>query len=473
MNPFIKLYKTVNGYYFFDVNKNDIIEIEQDTYNILFKKDDENTNEEIEMLKKEGYLSPNRAKEVKGLEADLAENILKRHMEQLILQLTQRCNLRCTYCTYTANAEEKQGRGHSEKDMSWEVAKKAIDFYAHNSIDTLNPFISFYGGEPLLKFELLKKCVIYCERIFTEKNIRFSITTNGTLLNDEVIDFFVKHDVELTISIDGLKTTHDMHRRFANNGRGSFDVIKSNVIKIKENWPDYYKKCTINMVIDPQNEFDEINDFFDPEKNELFDIEVSTGEIEDLFLSNKNIYDPTYLFKKSYHRFLAYLKMFGIINVKRISPIVEEELKRVIHYSKKITTLKPLGKQITVGGTCIPGQKRCFCNYKGKFYPCEKVNEADKEMIIGNVDTGFDYDHIRRLFMYMKRNEEYCTKCWACRNCYLCIRCTSGDAYYDRKENSSFCISAQKDFDIRLKNSIFIYELQQYYKMEGGLCNVL
>ncbi len=474
MKPFIRLYKTINSHYFFDVNKNDIVEVSGETYDMLSQNEVYKTNDEIDTLVSKGYLSENKAKKVRGIQANIAENILKRYMKHLILQLTQRCNLRCAYCAYTANLEEKQGRGHSNYDMEWEVAKRAIDFFALNSIDNPNPKISFYGGEPLIMFDLLQHCVIYCESIFRGKNITFSVTTNGTLLTDEVIEFLELHGVELTISIDGLKDIHNFHRRFAGNGSGSFDVVKENIMKIKHTKPQYYQKCIINMVIDPQNEFDKINAFFDKEKNEIYDIKATISEIEDLFLCNKNVYNPRYTFQKSHNLFLAYLNIFGIVNISYVSPIVQDEVVRLLHSLSDIVPMKRIEEEIIVGGTCIPGQKKCLCNYKGELFPCEKVNEADKEMIIGDVYNGFNYEHIKKLFLYMEGNEQQCINCWACRNCFICIRATEGNGRYSIKGNNSFCMAAQREFDTRIHALIFLHELQEYYDVkEGGVFNVL
>ena len=474
MKPFIRLYKTINSHYFFDVNKNDIIEVSGETYNILSQKEVNSANKEINMLISEGYLSENRAKRVRGMQPNIAENVLKRYMKHLILQLTQRCNLRCTYCAYTTNIGESQGRGHANYDMEWEVAKKAIDFFAMHSIDNPNPKISFYGGEPLLMFELLKQCVTYSENIFQEKNISFAITTNGTLLSDEVVDFLELHNIELTISVDGLKEIHDVHRRFASNGAGSFDVVKKNIMKIKNTKPEFYQNCVINMVVDPQNEFDKISDFFDKDKNEIYDIKTSTSEIEDLFLSDKNVYNPKYTFLKTYNRFLAYLNLFGIVDISYVSPIVQDEIARLFNGLSDIVPMKGIGEEIIIGGTCIPGQKKCLCNYKGELFPCEKINEADQEMIIGDVENGFNYEQIEKLFLYMKGNEKQCVNCWACRNCFICIRATAGNGRYSINGNPSFCVSAQQEFDARIHSLIFLHELQEYYDVKrGGVFNVL
>ena len=86
--------------------------------------------------------------------------LLERKINKITLQVTQSCNFRCKYCIYSENANRSQ-RTHSSKHMSWETAKKAIDFLYEHSVDSEKIYIGFYGGEPLLEFELIKQCIEY------------------------------------------------------------------------------------------------------------------------------------------------------------------------------------------------------------------------------------------------------------------------------------------------------------------------
>ena len=143
--------------------------------------------------------------------------------------------------------------------MTWETAKKAIDFLREHSVDSPEVNIGFYGGEPLLEFPLLKKAVEYSEQQFEGKKLTFNITTNGTLLNDEMIYFFQDHDVSLMISLDGPKEINDKNRVFA-NGKGTFDTVAKQISRIREIAPQYGAKLQISMVMDPSNDFDCINE---------------------------------------------------------------------------------------------------------------------------------------------------------------------------------------------------------------------
>ena len=118
-----------------------------------------------------------------------------------MLELTQRCNLRCDYCVY---GEQYTGfRAHGEKTMTLEIARKAVADYLARRLDRCA--ISFYGGEPLLEFELLKEVVSFSNDAAQNRGLAtsYSISTNGTLLTDDKIHFFVEHEFNVMIASTG------------------------------------------------------------------------------------------------------------------------------------------------------------------------------------------------------------------------------------------------------------------------------
>lgn len=135
----------------------------------------------------------------------------------LELILTENCNLRCSYCW------ERDKRPH---DMSATVAHAAVDFLLTHSRDVQDVGILFFGGEPLLKFDLMKDVWEYVTRRAEPlgKKISWSMTTNGTLLTEDIAQWLAEHGVKYLLSLDGAKEDHDRHRRFP-DGRGSFDCI--------------------------------------------------------------------------------------------------------------------------------------------------------------------------------------------------------------------------------------------------------
>ena len=142
-------------------------------------------------------------------------------IKALCLHIAHTCNLNCSYCFAS------QGKYHGERAlMSFEVGKRALDFLIENSGTRRNLEVDFFGGEPLMNFDVVKKLVEYARSIEKEKgkNFRFTLTTNGVLVDDDVIDFANKEMSNVVLSLDGRKEVHDRYR-VDYMGRGSYDTI--------------------------------------------------------------------------------------------------------------------------------------------------------------------------------------------------------------------------------------------------------
>ena len=163
-------------------------------------------------------------------------------VKALCLHIAHDCNLKCKYCF----AEEGEYHGHRSL-MSSKVGKAAIDFIIKNSGSRHNLEVDFFGGEPLMNFDVVKEIVEYAreEEKKYNKNFRFTITTNGILLNDEIQDFINKNMHKVVISLDGRKEVNDRMRPRA-GGQGSYDIIVPKFQKLAEsrNQTDYYVRGT-------------------------------------------------------------------------------------------------------------------------------------------------------------------------------------------------------------------------------------
>ena len=141
--------------------------------------------------------------------------------------------------------------------MTWETAKQAIDFYFHHSIDSPTRNIGFYGGEPLLKFDLIRRIVEYAEAYSKGKQLSFNITTNGSLLSGNIVRYFSEHHIKTLISLDGIKKVQDKNRVFS-SGTGTFDVIATRLEEIRKDYPEYYHTISFNSVLTPGNDIDAV-----------------------------------------------------------------------------------------------------------------------------------------------------------------------------------------------------------------------
>lgn len=158
-------------------------------------------------------------------------------MSYMELILTDQCNLRCGYCFEA---------GKNVHRMSHEHALAAVDFLMEISRDTQDLTILFFGGEPLLRFDLIREVVQYADdkAAALGKRVRYDMTTNGTLITEVHLKFFRKHGVKFLLSMDGSKTDHDAHRRYA-SGRGSFEVIVAKLPLMKRYQPWMGVKMTV------------------------------------------------------------------------------------------------------------------------------------------------------------------------------------------------------------------------------------
>lgn len=145
------------------------------------------------------------------------DNVVK----ALCLHVAHDCNLRCKYC-FASQGDFKGDRSL----MNLEVGKRALEFLVENSANRRNLEVDFFGGEPLMNFELVKELVYYGRELENKSNkhFRFTITTNGLLLDDEKIDFINEHMDNVVMSLDGRKEINDNMRKTV-SGQGSYDVI--------------------------------------------------------------------------------------------------------------------------------------------------------------------------------------------------------------------------------------------------------
>ena len=151
-------------------------------------------------------------------------------MKALCLHIAHDCNLACEYCF--AGEGEYHGR---RALMSLEVGKKALDFLVANSGNRINLEVDFFGGEPLMNWQVVKELVEYGRSLEepNNKKFRFTLTTNGVLLNDEIMEFADREMANIVLSIDGRREVHDRMRPFR-GGQGSYDLIVPKFLKVAE-----------------------------------------------------------------------------------------------------------------------------------------------------------------------------------------------------------------------------------------------
>lgn len=327
-------------------------------------------------------------------------NNLNLSRQQLILSVTEHCNLRCQYCIYCDSKFQKTAE---LKKMNFDVAKKAIDDYLKNSTFSQRRCISFYGGESLLNFELIKDCVDYVESMNLTSDVTFLLTTNGTLLNKKIAQFLYNHRFLVNISMDGPQHIHDRYRK-TRIGDATFHKVITSTKELIDLDPDYWKDAlSLLCVMAPPIDYNLVIDYFEllPFKYTMSDLEM-TDSMKQVVQKSMSNDDES--------------QVIHLGNKDRASTglVVEMRTTKEILQQASFTPFVP-------GRYCLPGLKRTFVATNGDYYICEKDDQND-EHIIGNVETGMDYQKILEMRDKVYRfHKENCQTCWAARFCGMCF----------------------------------------------------
>ena len=406
--------------YMFDANANSFIKISDKLADSLeeYKRSGYRLcNPDVESLKERGYLNDrNDFEMIHPMDSSL-EYALERCVGTIALQVTQGCNLRCKYCSYSGNYDN---RSHNSKRMTKENAFKAIDFLINHSADLDRVSLGFYGGEPLIEFKLIKECVEYAKSKCYGKKLLFNMTTNVTLMTDEIIEYLYQNKFSLTISLDGDRHAHNKNRVYASDNSGSFDDVISNLERIQKLHPDYLELIHINAVIDPTTDFVSSSDFF-ANNSIIKEIYVQANLISEYYRKGEVKFDEEYRNKFSYEVFKLYLEKLGRIKKGNVSKLVAGSFKSImdVYENTKVSSISLMRDHPS--GPCVPGVQRLFVDTEGNLYPCERVSEVSKVVRIGHINTGFDVEQARKLLNIGQLTEKECRCCWAFRLCSACV----------------------------------------------------
>lgn len=326
--------------------------------------------------------------------ADKAFDFKNRHTEikALCLHVAHTCNLNCTYC-FAA-----QGKYHGERAlMSFETGKRALDFLVENSGKRRNLEVDFFGGEPLMNFEVVKQLVAYARSIEDKcgKHFRFTLTTNGVLLDDEVTEFANRECHNVVLSLDGRKEVHDRLRKTI-NGKGSYDTIVPKFQKFVKARGDkgYYVRGTFT-----HNNTDFTNDIFhmaDLGFTELSMEPVVCAPGEEYALTEE---DLPVLFEQ-----------YEILAKEMLRREREERPFTFYHYMLDLTGGPCIYKRIS---GCGSGTEYLAVTPWGELYPCHQF-VGDPKYSMGNIWDGVTnkalQDEFKLCNAYARPD---CKDCWA------------------------------------------------------------
>ena len=434
-----KTFRTYRHPYVYDRHTNLLIMLEEHEYQELVEVErgaiTSDRSNVIKRFQSQGYLEPNTVTRIEHSSTSLLDSYVNTRVRQLILQVTQQCNLRCEYCTYSGIYENR--RTHSGQSMSVNTAERAIDLLIKQSSTLQTVYVSFYGGEPLLEFNLIRHCVDYLKRLVEGKTIKYSLTTNGTLLTDEVVDFLADNCFQLAISLDGTKEDHDANRRFI-DGRGSFDVIYQNLVRINERYPEYMNEISIMSTLNPCVDLAGCIDYFRQES--LFSpVHVMFNQIMTNQIKKAPVYEKSFHNVSNYEYVKMLLSLVGKTNDVEQSSVHFRTMESIRDRFRNMQKSTALGQVAHHNGPCEPGLRRLFVRFDGAFFPCERVNDSAEHMRIGSLEKGLDVKQIKAILNIGKLTENECITCWCLRQCAICAALIDSDTGLSRKLKLSEC----------------------------------
>ncbi len=313
-------------------------------------------------------------------------------LKTLILHVAEACNLQCSYCYHA----EKGERAQPPRKMSREVAFRAVDFLFERSGGLQDLVLVFFGGEPLLNFEIIKEIAGYArtEAAASGKRISFAITTNGTLLTPEIVDFLQKQDVSITVSLDGSPELHDRYRRF-HDDRPSYGVILPRVQHLIDRSRKRPVAARVTVVDEPERVPETLDHLLGLGFVEVGFAPVTTGHPE---------------YRLSEQQMDELLKVFRNLSERFLEAVQEE---RFFGFSNLIEILVALHQGELMNYPCGAGLGLFSADPEGKLFLCQRFT-GEETFCMGDIFNGFDTEKLSRFRRDAEiSNKEECRSCWA------------------------------------------------------------
>ncbi len=413
----IHQYKS-NGYNIvLDVESGAVHVVDDITYDVISLYEENSADEIVSKLKSSYNEDEIREciSEVKELVEDgqlFTEDIYEPFVEKfkekrqtvvkaLCLHIAHDCNLACKYCF----AEEGEYHGRRAL-MSFEVGKKALDFLVANSGNRVNLEVDFFGGEPLMNWDVVKQLVAYGRSLEkpNNKKFRFTLTTNGVLLNDEVMEFVNKEMSNVVLSLDGRKEVNDRMRPFR-TGKGSYDLIVPKFQKLAEsrNQTNYYIRGTFT-----RNNLD-----FSEDVKHFADLGFKQMSIEPVVGPEE---DPYSIREQDLPQIMEEYDKLALEYIDRYK---KGNGFNFFHFMIDLTQGPCVYKRLS---GCGSGTEYLAVTPWGDFYPCHQF-VGNEDFLMGNVDEGITKPELVKEFgncnVYSKEK---------CKNCFAKFYCSGGCA---------------------------------------------
>ena len=366
-------------------------------------------------------------------------------LQQLVLEVTEACNFRCKYCIYNEDYEGNRDFGTAK--MPQEIAQKAIDYLAEHSSSHFA--VTFYGGEPLANFPLVRWATEYTLEHYKDKHPTFNLTTNLTLVTDEIADFLARTPgFSVVVSLDGPEEVQNAARVYSANKPTFADAMRG-LNTLSKAFIKHGKSLTINSVLIPPYTYEKlerINSFFEsldflPPLTQCMITYPSPGTFPVENAVELMSGNPTYEFGAALNPLLKW--QFEKAKQNGLS----WEHTQNIYFNTMLKMMETIdGRMVTdapddlyhCNGCCVPGSRKLYVKANGDLLICERIGSST---IIGNIFTGIDKTLLSEKYdtEYVARSLPACKNCWAVNLCPICYaNCYTEDGI-DPAEKASNC----------------------------------
>jgi uncharacterized protein len=347
------------------------------------------------------------------------------NIRNIVFEVTDACNLQCTYCAYGkfySNYDKRENQYIDIRKAKILLDEVIVRLHSNvNASQHTEMMISFYGGEPLMNMDFIQSIVEYTQSKNDHRlSFKYNMTTNGIYLK-KCIDFLVQYNFQVLVSLDGSEV-NDGHRMF-HNGKSSFKTVHDNLLYVQNNYPEFFKdKISFNSVLHNLNseqevfrffkqQFDKIPLFSDisnigvrPDMQQKFDDMVKQKEITvDLYKEMEKELDLDSPASKSLQHFIF-----------RYSGNIYKTYNNLLQKKDSINYLPT--------GTCFPFSKKIFMTVSGKLLPCERIGH---QFALGKVtEQGVDIDCeeiAHKQNSYYDSVRKQCVNCYRVRGCTKCM----------------------------------------------------
>jgi uncharacterized protein len=318
-------------------------------------------------------------------------------LQTIVLNVTNQCNLSCSYC-YEFGEDKIATPDGKPKFMEWETAKTSVDYLFAEAQGRKSVHITFFGGETLMNFPLLKRVVEYARAQAEQRQVTidFSLTTNATLLTPTIIDYLAENAVGVTVSMDGPKEMQDKFRIFS-NGKGSYDIIKPKVQSLLAKHRTRPIAARVTMTSGAMD----VQKIYQHLKHELGFYEVGFAPVTT---------SPDRLYSINEPGMDSVLEQFSVL----ADEYLEYALRGEHHgFSNVSDTLSELHQGVNKSLPCGAGLGMVGVGPSGDIAPCHRFVDSD-EHVLGNVATGIDREKQKDFLSRGNIDTKYdCHTCWA------------------------------------------------------------